>query len=128
MAETARAKDAQREGHWITYLIRARRCWNAGHDLANRAELQNTGGPLIDLRDAPRSWLLKFSVAEARTDGIRVSISCAACSEVLAIPLEQIPELTKPATSIGQLARVQAFEACTFCGAVGKRRTCVPVD
>lgn len=43
----------------------ARKCWNAGYDLANRAELQNAGGPPIGRRDALRSWLLKFSLAEA---------------------------------------------------------------
>jgi len=154
MAETARAKEAQRDGQWITYLIRdprypdkrgnpgtpiyvgqtndfpgrvlsrfmkcekeaagkgtdcferrvadllhlhvvatyqvleyqpthltslisetnwARKCWNAGYDLANRAELQNAGGPPIGRADAPRSWLLKFSLAEAIADDIRVS-------------------------------------------------------
>src|SRR5205814_1322147 len=146
LAETAGAKDAQRGGHWITYLVRdprhsdkrgnpgtpiyvgqtndfpgrvlsrfmkcekeatekgtdcierriadllhlgivatyqvleyqpthlsslisetnwARKCWNAGYELANRAELQNTGGQPIGRGAALRSWLLKFTVAEA---------------------------------------------------------------
>lgn len=143
MAETARAKDAQRDGQWITYLIRdprnpdkkgnpgtpiyvgqtddfpgrvlsrfmkcekealakgkdcierrvaellhlgvvvryqvldyqptrlaslisetnwARRCWNAGYDLANRAELQNSGGPPIGREDIPLGWIDKFKI------------------------------------------------------------------
>jgi hypothetical protein len=203
MAETARAKEAQRDGQWITYLIRdprypdkrgnagtpiyvgqtndfpgrvlsrfmkcekeaaakgtdcierriadllhagvvatyqvleyqpthltslisetnwARKCWNAGYELANRAELQNGGGPPIGRSDAPRSWLLKLSLAEAIADDIRVSISCGACNEVLPIPLADIPELEKPATAIGQLCKVWRSKDCTFCGTVGKRR------
>ena len=209
MAETARAKEAQRDGQWITYLIRdprypdkrgnpgtpiyvgqtndfpgrvlsrfmkcekeaagkgtdcierrvadllhlhvvatyqvleyqpthltslisetnwARKCWNAGYDLANRAELQNAGGPPIGRADAPRSWLLKFSLAEAIADDIRVSISCGACNEVLAIPLANIPQLEKPATTIGQLAKLWRSEECTFCATVGKRRVRVSVE
>jgi hypothetical protein len=209
MAETARAKEAQRDGQWITYLIRdprfpdkrgnagtpiyvgqtndfpgrvlsrfmkcekeaaakgtdcverriadllhenivatyqvleyqpthltslisetnwARRCWNAGYDLANRAELQNAGGPPIGRGDALRSWLLKFSVAEAIADNVRVSISCGACSELLPIPLAAIPALEKPATTIGQLCKLWRSEQCTFCGTVGKRRVRVAVD
>lgn len=203
MAETARAKAAQREGQWITYLIRdprypdkrgnpgtpiyvgqtndlphrvlgrfmkcekealekgidcierrvaellrlgrvvtyqvleyqsthltslisetnwARRCWNAGYDLANRAELQNAGGPPIDRRDALRSWLLKFTVAEAVADDIQVSISCGACAKELAIPLAEIPKLEKPAITITQLGKLWRSEECTFCGVLGKRR------
>lgn len=209
MAETARAKLAQREGLWITYLIRdprypdkrgnpgtpiyvgqtndfpgrvlsrfmkcekeaalkgndcverrvadllhagivasyqvleyqpthlaslisetnwARRCWNAGYHLANRAELQNTGGLPIGRRDAPRGWLLQFSVAEAIADEVQVSISCAACEEVLPVPLAAIPELEKPATTISQLARLWRSSECTFCGIEGKRRVGVWVD
>lgn len=209
MAETARAKGAQRDGQWITYLVRdprfpdkrgnagipiyvgqtndfpgrvlsrfmkcekeaatkgtdcierrvadllhsnvvatyqvleyqpthltslisetnwARRCWNAGYDLANRAELQNGGGPPIDRRDALSSWLLKFTVAEARADDVRVSISCGACREVLPIPLAEIPQLAKTATPIGQLAKIWRAESCTFCGDTGKRRVRVWVE
>lgn len=209
MAETARAKEAQRHGQWITYLIRdprfpdkrgnagtpiyvgqtndfpgrvltrfmkcekeaaakgtdcierriadllhanivatyqvleyqpthltslisetnwARKCWNAGYDLANRAELQNAGGLPIGRGDALRSWLLKFSVAEAIADDIRVSISCEACHELLPIPLGEIPELEKPATTIGQLCKLWRSGKCTFCGTVGKRRVRVGVD
>jgi hypothetical protein len=209
MAETARVKEAQRDGEWITYLIRdprypdkrgntgtpiyvgqtndfpervlsrfmkcekeaaqkgsdcierrvvdllhlnivatyqvldyqpthltslisetnwARKCWNAGYAIANRAELQDAGGPPIGRADALRSWLLKFSVAEALSDDIRVSISCAACGEVLPIPLAEIPELEKPSTTIGQLAKVWPSGECTFCGTVGKRRIRVGVD
>ena len=106
----------------------ARKCWNAGYRLANRAELQNAGGPPINRRDAPASWLLKFSVPEALADDVRVSISCGACSEVLPVPLLQIPELAKPATTIGQLAKIWRSEACTFCGATGKRRVRAWVD
>lgn len=189
MAETARAKDAQRDGQWVTYLIRdprspdkrgnagrpiyvgqtndfpervlsrfmkcekeaagkgkdcverrvadllhhgivvtyklieyrpthlaslisetnwARRCWNAGYDLADRAELQNAGGPPISRRDVPRSWLLKFSVSEALAGDVRVSLSCLACGEVLPIPLARIPELEKAATAIRAIG--QALE------------------
>jgi hypothetical protein len=209
MAETARAKAAQREGQWITYLIRdpryadkrgnpgtpiyvgqtngfpgrvlsrfmkcekeaartgtdgierriadllhlgivatyqvleyqsthltslisetnwARRCWNAGYDLANRAELQNAAGPPINRSDALRGWLLKFTVAEAMADDIRVSISCGACGEVLLIPLAEIPALEKTAITIGQLGKLWRSEECTFCGMVGKRRIRVWVD
>lgn len=209
MAETSRAKEAQRDGEWITYLIRdprfpdkrgnagtpiyvgqtndfpgrvlsrfmkcekeaaqkstdcierrvanllhlnivatyqvleyqpthlsslisetnwARTCWNAGYNIANRAELQNAGGPPISRRDAPTSWLLKLSVPEAIADDVRVSISCGACSEVLHVPLAQIHELAKPATTIGQLAMIWRSETCTFCGATGKRRVRVWVD
>src|SRR4030095_16604627 len=71
----------------------ARKCWNAGYDLANRAELQNTGGPPIGRGDALRSWLLRFSLAECIADDIRVSIFCAACNQVLPIPLPQHPQL-----------------------------------
>jgi hypothetical protein len=208
MAETARAKDAQREGQWITYLIRdprhpdkrgnlgtpiyvgqtndfpervlsrfmkcereavgkgtdcierrvagllhfgivatyqvleyqptrlaslisetnwARRCWNAGYDLANRAELQNAGGPPIGRSDALRSWLLKFSIGEAVADGVRVSISCRGCGQVLPVPLTKIPELEKPAITISQLGKLWRSGECTFCGVAGKRgiRVCV---
>lgn len=209
MAETTRAREAQRDGHWITYLIRdprfpdrrgnagtpiyvgqtndfpgrvlsrfmkcekeaiqkgsdcierriadllhlnivatyqvleyqpthltslisetnwARKCWNAGYGIANRAELQNAGGPLIGRTDALKSWLLKFSVAEALADNIRVSISCGACSQFLAIPLTEIPPLGKPATTIGQLCKVWRSEECTFCGTVGSRLVRVWVD
>jgi hypothetical protein len=209
MVETARAKDAQREGQWITYLIRdpryldkrgnagmpiyvgqtndfpervlsrfmkcekeaaqkgtdcierrisdllhqnivatyqvleyqttrltslisetnwARQCWNAGYDIANRAQLQNAGGPPIGRTAALRSWLLKFSVEEALADDIHVSIFCGACSELLSIPLARIPELEKPATTIGQLRRLWRSEECTFCGTVGKRLVRVSVD
>ncbi|HEY0012133.1 MAG TPA: hypothetical protein VGB79_04690 [Allosphingosinicella sp.] len=203
MAETARAKDAQRDGQWITYLVRdprrrdkrgnagtpiyvgqtndfpervlsrftkcekqtagkgkdcierrvadllhlgivatyqlleyqptrltslisetnwARRCWNAGYNLANRAELQNAGGPPISRSDVPRSWLLKFSVEEALVDDVRVTLSCGACGEALPIPLARIPELEKPATAIGHLAKLWRAEECTLCGASGERR------
>ena len=209
MAETARAKEAQRDGQWITYLVRdprypdkrgnagtpiyvgqtndfpgrvlsrfmkcekeaaqkgtdcierrvadllhlnivatyqvleyqpthltslisetnwARKCWNAGYELVNRAELQNAGGPPIGRTDALRSWLLKFTVAEAVADGVRISISCGACSEVLPIPLAEIPELEKPGTTIGQLGKHWRSEECTFCSAVGKRRFRVWVE
>ncbi len=209
MAETTRAKESQRDGQWITYLIRdprhpdkrgnagtpiyvgqtndfpgrilsrfmkcekeaaqkgtdcierrvanllhmnvvatyqvleyqpthltslisetnwARKCWNAGYDLANRAELQNAGGPPIGRADALRSWLLKFSIAEAIADDIRVSITCKACAEGLPIPLSEIPELQKSATTLGQLANRWGSEECTFCGVVGQRRVRVAVD
>lgn len=209
MAETARAKAAQRDGQWITYLIRdprypdkrgnagtpiyvgqtndlpkrvlsrfmkcekeaierggdcierriadllhrgvvaayqvleyqpthltslisetnwARRCWNAGYDLANRAELQNAGGPPIDRSNTLRSWLLKLSVSEALADDIQVSISCGACGEVLPVPLAKIPELEKPAITIGQLRKVWRAEPCTFCSVVGEKRFRVWVD
>jgi hypothetical protein len=106
----------------------ARKCWNAGYDLANRAELQNAGGPPISRSDVPRSWLLKFSLAEAIVDDFRVSISCGVCGQVLAIPLAQIPELEKPATTIGQLVNLWRSNECTFCGTVGERRVRVWVD
>ena len=106
----------------------ARKCWNAGYDLANRAELQNIAGPPIRRADALRSWLLKFSVAEALADEIRVSIACRACGEVLPIPLAAIPELQKAATTVGQLAKLWRAEQCTFCGIVGQRRVSVAVD
>jgi hypothetical protein len=203
MAETARAKEAQRDGQWITYLIRdprfldkrgnagmpiyvgqtndfpgrvlsrfmkcekeaiakgddcierrvadllhmavvatyqvldyqptrlsslvsetnwARKCWDAGYDLANRAELQNAGGPPIGPCDIPRSWLVKFSLAEAIADRLQVSVSCSGCLETLPIPLTAVPELDKPSTSVGQMGKVWRAEACTFCGLVGKRR------
>lgn len=202
MAETARAKDAQRDGEWITYLIRdprhpdkkgnpgtpiyvgqtddfpgrvlsrfmkcekealekgrdcierrvadllrdsvvvkyqvldyqptrlaslvsetnwARRCWNAGYNLANRANLQNSGGPPIGRGDIPQAWIDKFSVGQAIADAIQMSVSCGACSETLSIPLEAI-ELERPATTIGQLAKLLRSEQCTFCGVAGKRR------
>ena len=100
----------------------ARRCWNAGYDLANRAELQNTGGPPISRADALRSWLLKFTLAEAIADDVRISIQCGGCSQALAVPLAEIPQLSKPATTIGQLGKVWRAAQCTFCGAAGKRR------
>ena len=209
MAETARAKDAQRDDQWITYLIRdprspdrrgnlgtpiyvgqtndlpkrvlsrfmkcekeavgkqtdcierriasllhlgivasyqvldyqpthltslisetnwARQCWNAGYDLANRAELQNAGGPPIGRSDALRSWLLKFSLAEGVADDLRLSISCDACREVLPIPLAKISELEKPATTIGELGKLWRSERCTFCTIVGKRRIRIRVE
>lgn len=106
----------------------ARKCWNAGYDLANRAELQNVAGPPIGRGDALRSWLLQFSLAEAIADDVRVSICCGACSEVLPIPLAKIPELEKPTTTIGQLGKTWRSEACTFCGVVGKRRIRVWVE
>lgn len=106
----------------------ARKCWNAGYDIANRAELQNAAGPPIGRSDALRSWLLKFSVAEALADDISVSISCGASGEVLPIPLAKIPELEKPATTIGQLAKLWRSQGSTFCGTVGKCRVRVGVD
>lgn len=203
IAETARAREAQRDGQWITYLIRdprypdkrgnpgtpiyvgqtndlpgrvlsrfmkcekeaaargidciesrvadllhlgivatyqvleyqpthltslisetnwAKKCWESGYSLANRAELQNAGGPPIDRGDALRSWLFKFSIAEAIVDDVLVSISCRCCGESLAIPLAEIPELEKPATTIGQLCKLWRAEECTFCNTVGQRR------
>jgi hypothetical protein len=202
MAETARAKEAQRDGQWITYLIRdprypdkrgnpgtpiyvgqtddfpgrvltrfmkcekeaiakgkdcvekrvsgllhsgvvatyqvldyqptrlrslvsetnwARKCWNAGYDLANRAELQDRGGDPVGCGDIPRGWIDKFSLAQAIADQIALSVSCGACGESLTIPLDAI-ELERPATTIGQLAKLLAVEPCTFCGAAGMRR------
>lgn len=202
-AETARAKEAQRDGYWITYLIRdprfpdkrgnagiplyvgqtndfpgrvygrfmrcekeaakkgadcierrvadllqlnvvatyqvleyqpthltslisetnwARRCWNAGYDLANRAELQSSGGPPINRPDALASWLLTFTVEEARADDVRMSVACDACRELLTIPLAKLPQLARATTTLGHLARTLRAEACTFCGRVGKRR------
>jgi hypothetical protein len=105
----------------------ARKCWNAGYGIANRAELQNAGGPPIGRSDALLGWLLKFSVPEAIADDVRVSILCGACSKVLPIPLAAIPELEKPATTIGQLGKLWRSEECTFCGTVGKRRVRVGV-
>lgn len=202
LAETARAKEAQRDGQWITYLIRdprhpdrkgnpgipiyvgqtddfpervlsrfmkcekealergtdcierrvadllhdgvvatyqvldyqptrlsslvsetnwARKCWNAGYNLANRAELQNGGGPPIGRGDIPLGWIDKFSVGQAIADALQMSVSCGACRESLSIPLEAI-ELERPATTIGQLAKLLRSEQCTFCGVAGKRR------
>lgn len=106
----------------------ARKCWDAGYDLANRAELQNSGGPPIGRSDASRSWLLKFSLAECIADDIRVSIYCSACNQSLPIPLAQIPDLEKSATTIGQLAKLWRAEECTFCRVVGKRRVSVRAD
>lgn len=207
MSETARAKEAQRDGQWITYLIRdprypdkkgnagtpiyvgqtngfpqrvlsrfmkcekdalekgadcverrvadllhlgvvatyqvlehqptrlsslvsetnwARTCWNAGYNLANRAELQDCGGPAIERTDIPQSWLDKFSVAEAIADSFQISVSCSACRESLPIPLGKI-ELGGSAT-IGQLAKLLRSEQCTFCGVVGNRRVHRGVD
>lgn len=209
MAETARAKEAQRDGHWITYLIRdprhpdkrgnpgmpiyvgqtndfpgrvlsrfmkcekeaagkgtdcidrrvadllhvnqvasyqvleyqqthlgslisetnwAQKCWNAGYDLANRAELQNVGGPAIGRRDALRSWLLKFTLPEAVADDVLVSISCGACGEVLPIPLAGLPGLEKDSTTVGEMAKLWRSKECTFCGVVGERRVRVWVE
>lgn len=202
MAETARAKELQRHGQWITYLIRdprkpdrkgnsgnpiyvgqtddfpgrvlsrfmkcekealqlgkdcierrvadllhrgvvvkydvleyrptrltslvsetnwARKCWNAGYDMANRAELQNCGGPPVDSSDIPQSWIDKFSVRQAVADCLRMSVSCSACNEVLSIPLEAI-ELERQSTTLGQLAKLLRSERCTFCGTLGTRR------
>lgn len=106
----------------------ARRCWNAGYDLANRAELQNGGGPPIGRIDVPHGWLLKFSVAEAIADDLRLSISCVVCGEVLPVPLQELPELEQPATTIGQLGKLWRSEECTFCGIVGRRRVRVWLD
>ena len=106
----------------------ARKCWNAGYDIANRAELQNAAGPLIGRGDALRSWLHKFSVAEAIADDVSVAISCGACGEVLPIPLANMPELEKPATTMGQLRKLWRAEECTFCGIVGNRRIRVWVE
>lgn len=209
MGETARAKEAQRDGQWVTYLMRdprepdkrgnagtpmyvgqtndfpgrvlsrfmkcekeatekgvdcierrvadllhlevvptyqvldyqptrltslisetnwARKCWNAGYEIANRAELQNAGGLPIGRGDVPRGWLLRFSLAEAIADDLKVALSCGACGEVLPIPLTSIPELEKPSTTIGQLGKLWRAEACTFCGTAGERRMRVWVD
>lgn len=202
MAETARAKEAQRDGQWITYLIRdprypdkkgnpgtpiyvgqtddfpgrvlsrfmkcekealakgkdcvekrvadllhsgvvatyqvldyqptrlgslvsetnwARKCWNAAYDLANRAELQDRGGDPIGRGDIPRTWIDGFTLAQAIADKIEMSVSCSACGETLAIPLDAI-ELARPAITIGQLAKLLSAEQCTFCSVEGKRR------
>jgi hypothetical protein len=202
MAETARAKEAQRDGQWVTYLIRdprypdkkgnpgipiyigqtddfpgrvlsrfmkcekealekgkdcvekrvadllksgvvagyqvldyqptrlaslvsetnyARRAWNAGYDLANRAKLQDRGGDPIGRADIPRSWIDKFTIGQAIADEIEVCVSCSACGETLAIPLDAI-ELERPATTLGQLAKLLASEPCTFCDVAGERR------
>jgi hypothetical protein len=202
MAETARAKEAQRDGQWITYLIRdprypdkkgnpgtpiyvgqtddfprrvlsrfmkcekealakgkdcvesrvanllhsgvvtayqvldyqptrlaslvsetnwARKCWNAGYDLANRAELQDRGGDPIGRGDIPVGWIDRFSVAEAIADGIQIAVSCGDCGETLTIPLESI-KLERPATALGQLVKLLRAEPCTFCGVAGTRR------
>ena len=201
MTETARAKEAQRDGQWITYLIRdprhpdkkgnpgtpiyvgqtddfpervlsrfmkcekkalekgtdcierrvadllhdgivakyqvldyqltrlaslvsetnwARKCWDSGYNLANRADLQNGGGPPIGRVDIPQGWIDKFSVGHAIADALQMSVFCGACWKSLSIPLEAI-ELDQPATTIGQLAKLLRSEQCTFCGVAGKR-------
>jgi hypothetical protein len=202
MAETARAREAQRDGQWITYLIRdprspdkkgnpgtpiyvgqtddfpnrvlsrfmkcekealekgkdcierrvadllhlgvvvryqmldyqptrlaslvsetnwARRCWNAGYNLANRAELQDRGGEPITRADIPLSWIDRSSIGQAVADNLRLSVQCGACKKTLEIPLEAI-ELERPATTVGQLVKFLRAEQCTFCGVAGERR------
>jgi hypothetical protein len=202
MAETARAREAQRDGQWITYLIRdprspdkrgnpgtpiyvgqtddfshrvlgrfmrcekealekgkdcierrvadllhlgvvvryqvleyqptrlaslvsetnwARRCWNAGYNLANRAELQDKGGEPIGRTDVPLSWIDQSSIGQAVGDDVELSVYCGACRETLKIPLEAI-ELERPATTIGQLVKLLRSAECTFCGVAGERR------
>ncbi|MEG3155137.1 hypothetical protein [Sphingomonas sp. RB1R13] len=106
----------------------ARKCWNSGYHLANRAELQNAGGPPIGRGDVLRSWMLKFSLTEAIADDVRISIACEACSAALPIPLTKISELEKPAITISELGRVWRSEECTFCTIVGKRRVRVWVE
>jgi hypothetical protein len=100
----------------------ARRCWEAGSQLANRAELQNAAGPLIGRNDIPVAWLDRFSVAEAMADNLKMSVSCGACGEDLSIPLASISELGSPATTIGQLTQLLRSSECTFCGVLGRRR------
>lgn len=99
----------------------ARKCWNAGYNMANRAELQNIGGPPIDRRDIPQSWIDKFTVRQAVADALQMSVSCSACNETLSIPLAAV-ELERASTTLGQLAKLLRSEECTFCGAIGKRR------
>lgn len=106
----------------------ARKCWDAGYDIANRAELQNTGGPPIMRSDIPRSWLAKFSVAEAIADDVQLSVCCVLCGETLRIPLAQIPQLEKLSTTIGQIATVLKAGECAFCGIVPRRRVRIWVD
>jgi hypothetical protein len=103
------------ETNWV------RRCWNAGYDLANRAELQDSGGPPIGPGDIPKSWIDKFSVSEAIADALQLSLFCSACREMLLVPLEAI-ELARPATTLGQLGKLLRSQQCTFCGVAGKRR------
>jgi hypothetical protein len=99
----------------------ARRCWNAGYNLANRAELQDRGGEPIARANIPLSWIDQSSIGQAIADDLRLSIHCGACREALEIPLDAI-ELERPATTIGQLVKLLRAEQCTFCGVAGKRR------
>ncbi len=99
----------------------ARKCWNAGYHIANRAELQKAGGPPVGRSDIPESWLAKFSLHEALADGILLSVSCKRCGKSLDIPLAAIPELEKSSTTLGQIGKLLASETCTLCGVAGER-------
>lgn len=70
----------------------------------------------------------RFSVAEAIADDIRVSLSFGECTQVLPVPLTDIPELVKPTATLTQLGKVWRSEECTFCGTSGKRNVRVSVD
>ena len=99
----------------------ARRCWNAGYNLANRAELQDAGGEPIRRADIPLSWIDQCSIGQAVADHVQLSVHCGACGETLRIPLEAI-ELERPATTVGQMVKLLRSEPCTVCGVAGKRR------
>lgn len=100
----------------------ARKCWNAGYVLANRAKMQKAGGPPIRRSDIPESWLAKFSLHEAVADGILLSTSCERCGEDLDVPLAVIPKLETRSATVGQIGKLLVGEPCTFCGIAGDRR------
>lgn len=100
----------------------ARKCWNAGYQMANRAELQNAGGPSIGCSDIPQSWLGKFSLHEALADGILLTVLCSGCDGALDVPLAAIPELDRVSITVGQIGNLVASQACTICNAAGRRR------
>lgn len=120
---TSQALDYQptRLGSLVSETSWARKCWNAGYALANRAELQDHGGDPIGRGDIPRGWIDKFTLAQAVADDIEMSVSCSACGANFVILLDAI-ELERQATTIGQLVNLLSVEPCTFCGVEGKRR------
>lgn len=99
----------------------ARKCWDAGYKLANRAELQDSGGPPIAAKDIPKTWLAQFTLAEAVADRLQAIIRCT-CGKMVRLPLAVLTGRAASTATLRQISDAWRSTECTFCGATGGRR------
>ena len=111
-----------RLGSLVSETNWARKCWNAGYQLANLKRLQNEGGDPIDRSQVPKEWLWEFSLEEAIADDIWTALVCNACGDELPIPLLTVAERESRPRKLGDMRRALEAEACFACQIKGKRR------